>query len=205
MSRPDISRWQAQVSPSAWERRKREKLAGQIKGPSGGGLPGIAIVVEALVITGVLAALATLGWHEFAPEVFAEVTGNGFRVSIAEARREFGVEVWFAVVTAAAGVAAGTVLMLRHRADSVAVQVVLAGTGVLGALLVWQLGHGTGPGDLAARASLAEPGTMLEMPLDVASYANLAIWPIAAVIAGAAILAMRYRDASRDHEAGHIN
>lgn len=183
------SGWSAQASPTAWERDKRNRPG--FGGPGFGGLPGGWVLIEAAVVTGVLAALATYGWHVLAPEVFAEATAGGYQMSTAESRRLFGIEVWFGVVTAAAGLIAGAWLMMRHRLEPVRSQVLLTCSGILGAVLVWQLGRGTGPEDPAVQARAAAAGTELEMPLDVESYALFAIWPIAAIVAGAVVVAIR--------------
>lgn len=176
-------------SPSnAWDRDQRN-------GPDRSPRSGALIVIETLAVTGVLVALATFGWHVLAPEVFAEATEAGFRVSTAESRRLFGIEVSFAVVTAAAGIVAGAWLMLRHRLEAVRVQLLLVASGLVGAVAVWLLGRGTGPGDPAVLAAGVEPGTTLEVPLDVESYAMFSIWPIAAVVAGAVVVAIRDRPA----------
>lgn len=167
-------------------------------GPGTDGMPSGRVVIEALVVTAVLAALAVVGWHVLSPDVFAEAVDGGVRVSTAESGRRFGIEVSFAVVTSLAGLVAGAWLMARHQSEAVPVQVVLAVTGVAGAGLVWRLGRATGPADLAEQARAAEPGTMLEMPLDVASYAMLAVWPIVAVVAGAIVIAIRDRPPGRD-------
>ncbi|HEX6196203.1 MAG TPA: hypothetical protein VFZ37_09840 [Jiangellaceae bacterium] len=185
--------WSAQASPGAWERDKRNRPS--IGGPGIRDLPGGAALIEALVVTAVLAALATYAWHVLTPELFAEATAGGYQLSTAESGRLFGIEVWFAVVTAAAGLVAGAWLTMRHRLEPVLSQVMLTFTGVLGAVLVWQLGRATGPGDPAVRARVVGAGTELEMPLDVESYALLAIWPIAAIVAGAVVVAVRDRPA----------
>lgn len=187
----------AAASPSAWERNARN-MPGDAKG-SGPRRASRPIIVEVVIVTGVLVALATYGWHVVSPDVFAEATEGGMRLSTAESRRLFGIEVSFGVVTAAAGVIAGAWLMTRHRREAVLVQVLLAGTGIVGAVLVWLVGRGTGPGDPAVHGRSAAPGTMLEMPLDVESYAMFAIWPIAAVVAGAVVIAIR----DRPPEPGH--
>lgn len=180
---------QASASPSAWERDRRNR-------PGIASLPGGPILIEALVVAGVLVALATLMWHQLAPRVYAEVIEGGVRMSTAESGRLFGIEVWFAIVTTAAGLVMGAWLMFRHRLEAVRIQVLLVCAGILGAAAVWLLGRSTGPGDPAARASLAEPGTMLEMPLDVESYALFAMWPIAAVLAGAVVVGIADRPAA---------
>lgn len=184
------------MSPSAWERDRGNR-------PGIGGLPGGMILIEALVVTGVLVVLATLLWHALAPEVYAEVTDGGVRMSTADSRSLFGIEVWFAVVTAAAGLVSGTWLMLRHRVDAVRIQFLLIGAGIIGAAAVWLLGRSTGPGDPAARGRSAETGTMLEVPLDVESYALFAMWPIAALVAGAVVVAIvdRPADSRERHQA----
>lgn len=190
--------WQAQASPTAWERDYRNKLTrGLGRGGHGAARDGGGrIVLDSLVIGVVAAVLAAIVWNLVSPDVMVEVTENGVRFGLAEARREFGIEVAFAAVAAVAGLIAGAVLMLRHRDDPVAAQVAAAVTGTLAALAMWQLGlRVLGPGDLAERAGEAEPGTLLEAPLDVASYAVFAIWPIAAVVGGAVMIAVRDRPA----------
>lgn len=177
---------QASASPSAWERDKRNR-------PGIASLPGGPILIEALVVTGVLVALATLAWHALAPQVYAEVVEDGVRMSTAESGRLFGIEVWFGIVTTVAGLVMGAWLMLRHRLEAVRIQILLVFAGIVGAVVVWLLGRSTGPGDPAARANPAEPGTMLEMPLDVESYALFAMWPLAAVVAGAIVIAITDR------------
>lgn len=184
---------QASASPSAWERNKRNSP--RFGGPGIADLPGGPVLIEAAVVIAVLVALATYGWHMLSPDVFAEATAGGYRMSTAESRRLFGIEVWFAIVTGVAGLVAGIWLMLRHRLEAVRIQVLLVVTGVLGAVAVWLIGRSTGPGDPALRGRSAEPGTMLEIPLDVESYALFAIWPIAALVAGAMVVAILDRPA----------
>lgn len=185
------SGWSGQASPRAWERDKRNRPG--FGGPDIGSLRGGWVLIEAAVVTGVLAALATYAWHVLTPDVFAEAIAGGYQMSNAESRRLFGIEVWFGVVTAGAGLIAGAWLMMRHRLEPVRSQIMLTCAGILGAVLVWQLGVGTGPGDPAVRARVAAAGTEMEMPLDVESYALFAIWPIAAIIAGAVVVAIRDR------------
>lgn len=185
------SDWNAQASPSVWERDEPNRPGG----PRVGGPPGGPVLIEALVVTVVLAALATYAWSLFAPEVFAEATAGGYQMSTAESGQLFGIEVWFGVVTAVAGLIAGAWLTARHRLDPILSQVLLVAAGIVGAVLVWQLGKDLGPGDPAARARVVAAGTELEMPLAVESYALLAIWPIAAIVAGAVVVAIRDRSA----------
>jgi len=188
VSRPDVA-----GEYDSWRVPSTAPTSSRTSGAGGSRLTG-RLVVETVLLTGVLALLAAIAWQWLAPEVYAEASESGFRVSIFEARREFGIEAWFAIVTGVAGVLAGVILMLRHRVEAVAVQVALAISGVLGAVLTWQVGRAIGPGAVADQARAAESGDLLEMPLDLVSYALCVVWPIAAVIAGAAVVAMRHRD-----------
>jgi hypothetical protein len=158
---------------------------------------GAARLVGELVLAAVVLGLvaATL-WSNLAPDIQGELTATGVRVGIAQARRQFGVDGWFAVVAAGGGLVLGTVVFARHRSRPVGALVVLAVAGLVAAAVQWSVGVLLGPEPVGERAAELPAGTSISMPLELNAPAALLGWPIAAVV-GALLVAAFLDDRER--------
>jgi hypothetical protein len=148
------------------------------------------ILGEVAVASALLGGLLALGWVALAPDIYAEVTEAGWRLSRAQQRQQFGIEAWFGLLAGLAGSAAGVVLFRRHRHHPVTVQLALVVCGVGGSVLGWQLGRRLGPGDLDERAAAAAVGSQLDVPLEIHAYGMLLVWPVIAAIAAVSVAAL---------------
>jgi hypothetical protein len=146
----------------------------------------------AAVVLGLAAAML---WSNLAPDVQGELTATGVRVGTAQARRQFGVDGWFAVVAAGGGLLLGTVGFARHRSRPVGALVALAVAGLLAAAVQWSAGVLLGPGPVGERAGDLPAGSRISMPLELNAPAVLPVWSIAAVVG--ALLVAAFLD---DHE-----
>lgn len=136
-------------------------------------------VREAGLVSVVLSLVMAVGWVLLAPEIHGEVAEEGVRVPVAEARQQFGVDAWFALTGAVAGLLAGPVAFLRHRAEPLAALLAAVGWGVFGSVLAWRVGVLIGPGSLDDMPA----GATVTVPLDLAALGVLLAWPIAAAAA----------------------
>jgi hypothetical protein len=144
------------------------------------------VITEIVVAVVVLGLAAGAVWSLVAPDVHGQVTATGVAVRGAEARRQFGVDGWFAVTGAVAGLLVATAAFIRHRRRPVTVLVTLVLAGLAGSLLAWRFGVLLGPGPVADRAAGLAPGTRIAVPLGLRAPAVLLAWPIAAAAAVAA-------------------
>jgi hypothetical protein len=149
------------------------------------------VITEIVVAVVVLALAAGAVWSLVAPDVHGQVTTSGVTVRGAEARRQFGVDGWFAVTGAVAGLLVATAAFIRHRQRPVTVLVTLVLAGLAGSVLAWRFGVLLGPGPVADRTAGLAPGTRIAIPLGLRAPAVLLAWPIAsaaAVAVGAAAI-----------------
>jgi hypothetical protein len=168
-------------------------------------------VVEVLVGAIVLGVAAGVAWALLAPEIQGQVTASGVTVRGAEARRQFSVNGWFAVVGAASGVALAIAAMLRHHRRPITALLTIVGAGVVGSAVAWRMGVVVGPGPVDDRAAGVPAGASLAVPLELSAPGVLLIWPIASVVAVAIIAAVTddhrpsRSDASRSGRSGPIS
>jgi hypothetical protein len=154
----------------------------------------VRVFVEAVLLGVALAVVVALAWVYLTPSVYAEVTESGLSISPNEARRQFGIEVWFALFSALAGLIVGFVTLRRHRSEPVTAQIALAASGLGCAALAWQIGHFLGPADPEQAAEGAAVGTLVELPMDLTALGILLIWPLAAVVAGITTVSLMVDD-----------
>lgn len=154
------------------------------------------VIVEVTVAAVVLGLAAGAVWSILAPEVYGQVTSDGVVVRGAEARRQFGMEWWFAVTTGAAGLLLSVLAFARHRRQPVTTVLVLVVAGLGASAVAWRFGVLLGPGPLDDRAAGLDVGTRLTVPLSLHAPAVLLVWPIASA-AGVAIVAAALEDRGR--------
>lgn len=129
-------------------------------------------------------------WSVFAPNVRGVVTESGVAVRGAQARQQFDVDGWFALLGAGAGLISA-VAFIRHRTRPVLSLITMVLGGMAGSAGAWRVGVMLGPGPVDARASGLDVGASVAMPLALNAPGVLLVWPIAAamgvVVAAAAL------------------
>lgn len=154
------------------------------------------LVGELMLAAVVLGLVAAVLWSNLAPDIQGELTATGVRVGTAQARRQFSVDGWFAVVAAGGGFLLGTVGFARHRSHPFAALAVLAVAGLVAAAVQWSAGVLLGPGPVGERAAELPAGSRISMPLEINAPAVLLVWSIAAVV-GALLVAAFLDDRER--------
>lgn len=158
---------------------------------------GAARLVGELVLAAVVLGLVgAVLWSNIAPVIEGELTATGVRVGNTQARRQFGVDGWFAVVAAGGGLVLGTVGFARHRSHPVGALVVLAVAGLIAAAVQWFTGVRLGPEPVGERAAELPAGATISMPLELNAPAVLPVWSISAVV-GALLVAAFLDDRER--------
>jgi hypothetical protein len=147
---------------------------------------------EVVLAAAVLGLLAGLLWYGFAPEIQGDVTASGVSIPNAEARRQFGMDGWFAVIAAGGGLLLGVIFFARHRSRPATALALLTIGGLAAATVQWWFGRFLGPGPVDGSAGLPA-GTAISMPLELHASAALLVWPIAAVV-GALLVAALHDD-----------
>lgn len=135
-----------------------------------------------------LGLVAAVLWSNLAPDVQVEITADGVRVGTAQARRQFGVDGWFAVLAAGGGLLLGVVGLARHRRHPVGTLIALVAAGLAAAAVHWSVGVLLGPDPVVERMAGLAPGSRISMPLEINALAVVLVWPIAALI-GALLVA----------------
>lgn len=138
----------------------------------------------------VVGVVAGVGWTLLSPEIQGEVTATGVSVDGAQARLQFSMDGWFAVVGAASGTVLAIVAMLRHHRRPIATLVTLVGGGIVGSVVAWRLGLLLGPGPVDTRTAGLATGSRVTVPLALSAPGVLLIWPIASVIVVAVAAAL---------------
>lgn len=136
-------------------------------------------VRETGMLSIVLCLVMAVAWVLLAPEIHGEVTEEGVRVPVTEARQLFGVDGWFALTGAAAGLIAGTAAIVRHRRHQVTALLAAVGWGAVGSVLAWRLGMLVGPGSPDG----VPAGATVAVQLELGAPGVLLAWPVAAVVA----------------------
>lgn len=147
-------------------------------------------MVELVLAAVLLGLVAGVLWAGLAPDIQGEVTANGVTVPLVEARRQFGVDGWFAVLAAGGSLLLGVVSFARHRTRPVTTLVVLTLCGLIAAVVQWRFGTLLGPGPVDARTAEVPAGTTVSMPLQLNAPATLIVWPIGAVVGALLVSAL---------------
>ncbi|NDL59177.1 hypothetical protein [Phytoactinopolyspora mesophila] len=126
------------------------------------------------VVVGVLFGVA---WLMFTPDITGQVAEEGVAVPIAEARQLFDRVAVFSLLGAAIGILLGAVFGPRHRRRPVTTLLALATGGFGGSLLAMGVGILLGPS-----AVNDEPGTEVQLPMELEAPAALFVWPLLAII-----------------------
>lgn len=135
-----------------------------------------------------LGLVAGIVWPALAPDIQGEVTLSGVTVPTVEARRQFGVDGWFAVAAVIGGLLLGVVFFARHRRRPVTTLVALTVAGLIATAVQWRVGILLGPGPVEDRSAALPAGSAISMPLELNAPAVLVVWPIGAVV-GALLVA----------------
>ena len=146
------------------------------------------LVGELVLAAVVLGLVAAVLWSSLAPDVQGELAAAGVRVGTSQARRQFGVDGWFALLAAGGGLLLGTLVFARHRSRPVGALVALAVAGLVAAAVQWSVGVLLGPGPVGERAAELPAGSRISVPLELNAPAVLLVWSIAAVV-GALLVA----------------
>jgi hypothetical protein len=146
--------------------------------------PGVRrVVAEAAVASAAVAGVVAVAWAALVPDILVEVTGDGVRLGMAQAALLFGVDGWFAVLGAVAGLLLGAVLLIRHRATPVVAVVATVVAALGGSLLAWRVGVLLGPDPVERRAATVDDGTTLPLDLGIEAHGVLLAWPLGVVVA----------------------
>lgn len=138
------------------------------------------LVAEAVALHTVLAGVVGLSWWALAPQLtFTVVDGTAFPQGEAASRSIFDADAVLMLLCAAAGLAAGSWLLVRGHRGAL-VPVVLAVGGVAASVVAWLLAVQLGPGRLDALAAALGDGEVVAGP-ELNAYGVLVVWPIVAV------------------------
>lgn len=148
------------------------------------------VVVEVLAGAVALGIAAGVAWMLLAPDIQGQVTGSGVVVRGAEARHQFSVNGWFAVVGAVSGAALAIAAVLRHHRRPIMILLTLVGAGAVGSVVAWLVGVFVGPGPVDDGAAGVATGSTVAVPLALTAPGVLLIWPIASVITVAVVAAV---------------
>jgi hypothetical protein len=91
-------------------------------------------------------------------------------------------DAWFTVLGLVAGLALGWVGWRRLRPLGWSLTLIALGAATGAGLLCWLIGYELGPGPLAPRLAVAQPGDAVPIELTLRSRAALLAWPFGAVI-----------------------
>lgn len=156
------------------QRSERVSVRGRSRRP----LPSPRRVgVEIGVASVVFGLLMGWAWYVLGPEITGEAADNGVLVPIAEARQLFDRVAIFSLLGAGIGLVHGLMFSFRHRRRPVTVLLALAASGTAGSLLALGVGMVLGPS-----AGSEEPGTVVELPMELAAPASLFAWPLVAIV-----------------------
>jgi hypothetical protein len=128
-------------------------------------------------VSAVVGVLFGLAWFMLSPEITGQVAEEGVAIPIAEARQLFDRVAVFSLLGAGIGIVLGAVFGGRHRRSPVTTLLVLAIGGFGGSLLALGVGILLGPsvGD-------EEPGTEVQLPMELEAPAALFAWPLLAIL-----------------------
>lgn len=90
-------------------------------------------------------------------------------------------DVWFVITGAIVGVGLGLVTWKWFRPLGWPTALLAVGSGLLAAIVCWQVGQLLGPGSEAERVAAADPGAAVPASLQLRSLSALAVWGFAAV------------------------
>ena len=90
-------------------------------------------------------------------------------------------DVWFVITGAMVGVGLGLVTWKWFRPLGWPTALLAVGSGLLAAVVCWQVGQLLGPGSEAERVAAADPGAIVPASLQLRSLSALAVWGFAAV------------------------
>lgn len=141
--------------------------------------------VLAVVLAGVLwgagcgLALGVVWWR-LAPRVPMVIRPEGSSMSQYQPDGFIAADVTFGVLALLAGIAVtiGLVVMRREHLLSVLGSALLA--GLVGSVLMWQVGSRLGAVDIAGLVATTREETTIDGPLEIRMWALLLLWPIAA-------------------------
>jgi len=178
-------------------------------------LPSLWRRVLAVVVAGLLwgagcgIALGVVWWR-LAPRVPMVIRPEGSRLMQYQPDGYIAADVSFGLIALLAGVVLtiGLVVMRREHLLSALGSAVLA--GLVGSVLMWQVGSRLGAVDIAGLVATTTEETTVDGPLQIRMWALLLLWPIAAaaVVTVTAvadwITARRDRSPGVDEQVGHI-
>lgn len=148
------------------------------------------VIAEIAVGAVVLGLAVGAVWSVLAPDVQGQVTSTGVVVRGAEARRQFGMEWWFTVTTAIAGLLLAVAAFARHRRQPVTAVLTLVLAGLGASAVAWRFGVLLGPGPVNDRAAGLDVGTRISVPLALHAPAVLVVWSIASAVGIAMVAAV---------------
>ena len=90
-------------------------------------------------------------------------------------------DVWFVITGAIVGVGLGLVTWKWFRPLGWPTALLAVGSGLLAAIVCWQVGQLLGPGSEAERVAAADPGAVVPASLQLRALSALAVWGFAAV------------------------
>lgn len=140
--------------------------------------------IVAVVVAGILwgagcgVALGVVWWR-LAPRVPMVIRPEGSSFSQYQPDGFIAADVSFGILALLAGVALtiGLVVMRREHLVSVLGSALLA--GIVGSILMWQVGSRLGAVDIAGLVATTDQETMVDGPLEIRMWALLLVWPIA--------------------------
>lgn len=133
--------------------------------------------VEIVAVSVVFGVLLGVAWYLLAPEITGEVAEDGVAIPITEARQLFDRVAIFSLLGAGIGLVLGIFFGARHRRRPVTTLLALAAGGLGGSLLAMGIGIVLGPS-----VGGEEPGTVVDLPVELEAPAALFAWPVIAII-----------------------
>lgn len=160
------------------------------------------LVVGALLVAGIAAGVV---WSVLAQPPGYTVSADGASMGEAAAGQQFGVEVVYAGLAAAVGLATGALAGVRLSRYGWVLVVTLA-IGSSGAAFVsLAVGRRLGPPDPSLVVAGASIGDVVPTQLEVAAHGLLLVWPVATLVgllAAVAVSGRRNGDSDPAHVAG---
>lgn len=145
----------------------------------------LAAARDAAVVAGWFAAAGLLGalvWWQVAPLPKVAKSGDSATLAPQELVRQVGIDGWFFVIAAVAGLVSGLVLLgWRHRDPLLMVVLVVLG-GALASWLMIHVGLALGPEREVVALRGRPDGAEVSMQLKLHAPGMAWIWPIAALL-----------------------